>query len=158
MRFFLVDRVDELRPGEFVRGVKNVTLSDPIMHDHFPENPIFPGTLIVEAMAQLAGFLVELTFNTDDKNIRRAVLGQIDKAKFHEPCVPGDQLVLTCRLASELEGAARVEAEAEVAGKCIARAQLTVVLRKVDSEKVHEQRRELYRIWTRNLKQDITIR
>lgn len=158
MRFFLIDRVDEIRPGEFARGVKNVTMSEDFMQDHFPDHPVFPGTLIVEAMAQLAGFLVEMTFNTDDKNVRRAVLGQIDKAKFHQPCLPGDQLEVTCRLISTLEGAARVEAEAQVAGSRVARAELTVVLRRVESEKVHQQRRELYRIWTKNLNQEITIR
>ena len=59
MRFLLIDRIDEIRPGEFARGVKNVTMSEDFMQDHFPGFPVFPGTLIIEAMAQLGGYLAE---------------------------------------------------------------------------------------------------
>src|SRR5262249_56251763 len=57
MRYFLVDKVTELVPGERIRGVKCVSLSDEVLHDHFPDFPVMPGALIVEAGAQLAGFL-----------------------------------------------------------------------------------------------------
>lgn len=152
MRFYLIDRVDEIIPGERARAVKNVAMSDDILRDHFPENPIFPGTLIVESLAQLGGFLVEATFNKNKKGVRRAVLAQIEKAKFHEPCRPGDQLQLKCQLLSSLEGAAQVEGEAQVNGVKVARATLTFVLRKVDSKALDEQRRDLYKQWTRRLK------
>ena len=108
MRFFLVDRVDELIPGERIKGVKNVSLSEEIFNEHFPDYPIFPGTLVVEALAQLGGCLVEATVNQDKDNARRAILGQIEKAKFPVPAQPGDRLVLTCRLLSPWEGAARL--------------------------------------------------
>ena len=152
VRFYLIDRVDEIHPGEGARGIKNIAMSDDILRDHFPENPIFPGTLIVESLAQLGGFLVEATFNKNKKDVRRAVLAQIEKAKFHEPCRPGDQLRLECRLVSSLEGAAQIEGEAQVNGTKVARATLTFVLRKVDSKAVHEQRKDLYKQWTRGLK------
>jgi 3-hydroxyacyl-[acyl-carrier-protein] dehydratase len=157
MRFFLVDRVDELKPGEIVRGVKNITLSDEILQDHFPENPVFPGTLIVEALAQIGGFLIEVTFNRDKDNVRRAVLGQIKEAKFYEPVKPGDQLELRCALSSTLDDAAQVEGEAHVRGRRVARATLTFVMRTVVSDKVHQQRREIYKIWTRELKPEFPI-
>ena len=158
MRFFLVDRVDELRPGELIRGVKNVTLSEDFLHDHFPSQPLFPGTLLIEALAQLGGCLVEATFNTRDDDVRRAILAQVDRAKFHEPVRPGDQLTIVCRLASALEGAARVQGEARVGEREVARATLLFALRAVSSERVHRQRREIYEIWTRHLNLGFTLR
>ena len=158
MRFFFVDRVDELRPGERIRGVKNVTYNEDFLEDHFPDNPIYPGTLIVEALAQLGGFLVECTFNTSEETPRRAVLAQIEKAKFYEPVTPGDQLQLQCEIVSTLEGAAQIKGEAGINGKRAASVTLLFVLWKVDSEKVHRQRRDLYRLWTQKLKLDFPIR
>jgi 3-hydroxyacyl-[acyl-carrier-protein] dehydratase len=151
MRFYFVDRVWELKPGELVRGIKNVAMSEDVLDDHFPDNPLYPGTLIVEALAQIGGFLVECSTREGESDPRRAVLGQIDKAKFHQPCRPGDQVELRCKLVSVLEGAAQVEGEATVQGKRAAQAMLTFRMVKVDSEEVHRQRRRLYRLWTRDL-------
>jgi 3-hydroxyacyl-[acyl-carrier-protein] dehydratase len=149
MRFFLVDRVDEIVPGQSIRGVKGVTLSEGYLHDHFPENPLFPGTLMVEALAQLGGFLVEASCPADPQP--RAVLAQIERAKLYHPVRPGDQLDLRGRLLSTLEGAAQLEGQAFVGTTRVAVATLTFVLRQVDSERVHQQRRELYGLWTRHL-------
>src|SRR4029079_7831143 len=63
MRYYLIDKVTELTAGQSARGVKCVTLTDEVVHDHFPDFPMLPGALIVEAAAQLAGFLLEMTFN-----------------------------------------------------------------------------------------------
>lgn len=151
MRYFLIDKVLELQPGERIRGVKCVTLSDEILHDHFPDHPILPGVLVVEAAAQLAGYLLEVTFHRPGTTPARAVLAQIQNAKFHEACGPGDRLEIECLLRSRLEGAAQVEAEMRVGDRRVARAALTFVMKSVDSERVHEQRRMLYRLWTRDL-------
>lgn len=158
MRFFLVDRVDELRPGEMIRGVKNVTLSEDFLQDHFPSQPLFPGTLMIEALAQLGGCLVEATFNTSDDDVRRAILAQVDRAKFNGMVRPGDQLTIVCTLVSALEGAAQVRGEARVGEREVARATLLFALRAVDSERVHRQRREIYEIWTRHLNLGFTLR
>lgn len=151
MRFILVDRVEEIRPGEFIRGIKNITLSDDVFTDHFPGHPLFPGTLIVEALAQLGGCLAECSFHQTSSETRRAVLMQIREAKFHAPCLPGDQLELACTMASSLEHVARLEGEATVRGKRIAAVELTFRLIQVDTEAVHQQRRELYRTWMQGL-------
>jgi 3-hydroxyacyl-[acyl-carrier-protein] dehydratase len=151
VRFYLVDRVSELQPGRLVRGVKNVAMSEDVLGEHFPDNPLYPGTLIVEALAQIGGFLVECSLREGAADPRRAVLGQIDRAKFHQPCRPGDQVELRCTLLSSLEGAAQVEGEATVQGSRAAHATLTFRMVKVDSEEVHRQRRSLYRLWTRHL-------
>ena len=84
MRYFLIDKVTDLVVGERARGVKNITLSDEILHDHFPDYPIMPGALILEAAAQLAGFLLEMTFNKAGAPLLRALLIQVQQAKFHE--------------------------------------------------------------------------
>lgn len=157
MRYFLLDRVTDLVPGASARGIKNVTLTDEVLHDHFPDHPIFPGALLVEAMAQLAGFLLEVTENGEGKPIVRALLGQIRRAKFERPAEPGDRVEIDVRLGRSLDTAAEVEAEAHVDGARIARASLTFVLRRVESERVHEQRRALYRLWTKRLGREIPI-
>jgi 3-hydroxyacyl-[acyl-carrier-protein] dehydratase len=148
VRYFLLDKITAFEPGHFARGVKNVSLTDEVLHDHFPDHPIFPGALLVEAMAQLAGFLLE-SGRADAPE--RAILAQIEKAKFHAPAGPGDQILLEVTLAQRLEAAAQVEATAHVAERCIGRARLTFMLRRVESARVTEQRSMLYRIWTREL-------
>ena len=158
MRFFLVDRVIEIEPGASARGIKNLSLADEVFEDHFPEHPIFPGTLLIEALAQLAGFLAECTYHAAATDTRRAVLAQIEKAKFHRPCRPGDQVELVARLTGQLEGATQLDTEAHVRGERAAAATLTFRLIRVDSEKVHEQRRALYKLWTSDLELPFTIR
>lgn len=157
MRYFLIDRVTELLPGERARGLKNITLSDEVLHDHFPDHPIMPGALVVEAAAQLGGFLLEMTVNKPGSALLRAVLVQIDQAKFYGPAGPGDSLEVTTTLDAIRETAATINADVRVAGRRIARADLTFVLRGVDSERVHEQRRYLYRLWTKDLQPPIVI-
>jgi 3-hydroxymyristoyl/3-hydroxydecanoyl-(acyl carrier protein) dehydratase len=157
MRYFLLDRVIEVVPGESARGIKCVTLTDEVVHDHFPDYPILPGALLVEAMAQLGGFLIEITRNADDAPLVRALLVQIKSAKFSKPAEPGDQIELRVRLGSALDAAAQIDAEAWVGSTRIARAELTFMLRAIDSERVHEQRRNLYRLWTRGLATPVRI-
>jgi 3-hydroxyacyl-[acyl-carrier-protein] dehydratase len=157
MRFFLIDRVTELLPGESARGVKNVTLTDEILHDHFPDHPIMPGVLVIEAASQLAGLLLEVTLNRAGEPIRRALLVQVELAKFHEPAGPGDQLDVVVRIESMREAAAQVVAEVTAGPKRVARAGLTFVMKTVESQRVHEQRRYIYKLWTRELKTPVEI-
>ena len=154
MRFFLIDRVDELVVGEKIRGVKCVTLTDEVLHDHFPGFPIFPGILIVEAVAQLAGFLLETTYVRDTPrpgDPLRAVLSQIDRARFYAPAAPGDRLTIEAQLGSIIGAAAQIKGLVTADGRKIASVGLTFVLRAIDAPAVHEQRRALYRLWTRHL-------
>jgi len=151
MRYFLIDKVTDLVVGERARGVKNITLSDEILHDHFPDYPVMPGTLILEAAAQLAGFLLEMTFNKAGGPLLRALLIQIQQAKFHETAGPGDRLDVEVTLNSRLEEAAQVAAEIRVGEKRIVRAVLTFVMKNIDSPRVHDQRRYIYKLWTKDL-------
>lgn len=157
MRYFLLDRVTEVTPGQSACGIKNVTLTDEVLHDHFPDYPILPGALLVEGMAQLAGFLLEVTHNADEKPLVRALLVGVDRAKFSRPAEPGDSITLRARLGASLDTAAQVDVEAAIGAERIARAHLTFMLKSVDSERVHDQRRSLYRLWTKHLATPVRI-
>ena len=149
MRYYLIDKVTELTVGERARGVKCTTLSDEVLHDHFPDFPMLPGALIVEAAAQLAGFLLEMTFNRPAEPVVRALLVQIQRVKFYEPVGPGERLEIVAAVESMRESSAQVTFDATVEGKAAARGTLTFVLRTIASARVHEQRRYVYALWTR---------
>src|SRR3954462_116675 len=151
MRYFLLDRITAFEAGKRACAIKCVTLTDEVLHDHFPDHPVLPGALLIESMSQLGGFLVELSFHKSGLPVRRAVLAQIKDAKFHHACKPGDRIELETELESQLEEAARVTAVASVDGQRVARAELIFILRQVDSARVHEQRRRIYEVWTRDL-------
>ncbi len=150
MRYFMIDRVTDLETGHSASAIKNVSLSENVLHDHFPDFPVFPGALVVEAMAQLGGFLIEMSYNTP-ASIRRALLAQIDRAKFHRPAEPGDQIRLKARLTDQMEDAAKVSVGADLGGEKMATATLTFILKEIDSQRIHEQRRYCYRLWTKHL-------
>ncbi|MGD1852083.1 MAG: 3-hydroxyacyl-ACP dehydratase FabZ [Cyanophyceae cyanobacterium] len=94
--FALVDPIIEYVPGEKAVGIKNVTFNEPHFQGHFPDRPLMPGVLIVEAMAQVGGIVMpQMQEEGDD---RLFVFGGIDKVRFRRPVVPGDQLVMTVEL------------------------------------------------------------
>jgi UDP-3-O-[3-hydroxymyristoyl] N-acetylglucosamine deacetylase/3-hydroxyacyl-[acyl-carrier-protein] dehydratase len=88
--FLLVDKIIEMEPGKRIVGVKNVTVNEPFFQGHFPQKPIMPGVLIIEAMAQTGGVLLLSFFDNYENKI--AYFVSIDKAKFRKPVIPGDQL------------------------------------------------------------------
>jgi UDP-3-O-[3-hydroxymyristoyl] N-acetylglucosamine deacetylase/3-hydroxyacyl-[acyl-carrier-protein] dehydratase len=86
----LVDRIVEMEPGKRVVGVKNVTVNEPFFQGHFPDHPIMPGVLIIEAMGQVGGMLLMGAF--DDPQDKVVYFMAIDSVKFRRPVVPGDQI------------------------------------------------------------------
>ena len=95
--FALVDRVIEHDPGKRAVAIKNVTLNEPQFQGHFPDRPLMPGVLIVEAMAQVGGLIVT---QMPDLPKGLFVFAGIDGVRFRRPVVPGDQLFITCELLS----------------------------------------------------------
>ncbi len=93
--FLFVDMITELELGERVVGIKNVTIDEPFFEGHFPENPIMPGVLVIEAMAQVGGILARLSVPESMKlEAGKAIyFAAIDKVKFRKPIVPGDQIL-----------------------------------------------------------------
>jgi 3-hydroxyacyl-[acyl-carrier-protein] dehydratase len=94
--FLLIDRVVhmELEPEKKIRAIKNVSMNEPFFAGHFPGNPVMPGVLIIESMAQAAGMLANLDASLQGKTGELYYLVKVDKAKFSKTVVPGDQLVL----------------------------------------------------------------
>jgi beta-hydroxyacyl-ACP dehydratase FabZ len=117
----LVDRILDFEPGQWIRGVKNISMSDPIFLGHFPKSPVFPGVLIVEAMAQTGGCLVLQTCeNRQDKLI---YFMSIDNVKFRKPVVPGDQLIMEVKVLTNKGKIAKLRGEAFVDGQKVAEAE-----------------------------------
>jgi 3-hydroxyacyl-[acyl-carrier-protein] dehydratase len=94
--FLLIDRVlsMELEPEKRLIGVKNISVNEPFFQGHFPGNPVMPGVLMIEAMAQAAGMLAHLAAEVDGKTGELYYLVKVDDARFSQVVVPGDQLVL----------------------------------------------------------------
>lgn len=119
--FLLVDRIVELE-AERVVGIKNVTINEPFFNGHFPEFPVMPGVLVVEAMAQTAGVLV--LKNIPDRESKLVLLVSIDGAKFRRPVVPGDQLRIEMTMLRRKGSVAKMAGRATVDGLLVAEAEL----------------------------------
>jgi 3-hydroxyacyl-[acyl-carrier-protein] dehydratase len=112
--FLLVDRVLTCTPGEDIRAIKNVTINEPFFNGHFPERPVMPGVLQLEALAQTAGILVYATLRKVPNADTRFYFAGIDKCRFRRPVVPGDQLVLTAKVDRNMKGIWRLSTVAYV--------------------------------------------
>jgi len=153
MRYYLIDKIVYFSHEEEAHALKAITLTDPILHDHFPDYPIYPGALILEGVAQLAGFLLEATFNKTDHNIRRAVFVQADKYKISIPSEPGEVIRYEVKLISTLEDAGRISFEVKSSsGEIRAKGNLTFKMMDINSPNVTKQRIDIYKIWTKGLK------
>ncbi len=102
--FLLVDRVLECKVGESIRAIKNVTFNEPFFVGHFPERPVMPGVMILEALAQTAGILTYATLRKVPNPGTRFYFAGIDNCRFRRPVVPGDQLILTSRVVRNMKG------------------------------------------------------
>ena len=102
--FLLVDRVTELKPGESIQALKNVTFNEPFFAGHFPHRKVMPGVLILEALAQACGILAFRTAGVWPNEDTRFYFVGIDDARFRKPVVPGDQLILRARFLRAVRG------------------------------------------------------
>lgn len=120
--FLLVDRILELEAGKRVVGIKNVTFNEEFFQGHFPGNPVMPGVLIVEAMAQVGA--VGLLASLPHRENKVIYLTGIDRCKFRRPVVPGDQLVIEVEMVSIKTRMSKCRAVAKVNGALCAEAEL----------------------------------
>jgi len=124
--FLLVDRVLELEPGVSCKALKNITGNEEFFAGHFPQRPLMPGVLIIEAMAQTCGLLA---FSIEDNPEEKWLLfAGIDKARFKAPVVPGDQLIMDVEMVSRRLSMTVFQTYARVDGKVVAQGELRMAL------------------------------
>jgi 3-hydroxyacyl-[acyl-carrier-protein] dehydratase len=123
----MIDRIVDIKGDDSAVGIKNVTFNEPIFQGHFPNNPIFPGVLILEGMAQTAGAIViKYDASGDSKSI--VMLLGIDSARFRKPAGPGDTIEYHISKLHRRRTVGRYRAEAKVDGVVIAEAELTAMI------------------------------
>src|SRR6201981_1173200 len=124
--FLLIDRVIDLTRRERIVAIKNVTINEPFFQGHFPNLPIMPGVLIVEAIAQAGGAL--LLTEVEDRDQKLMVFTGIERARFRRPIIPGDQVRIEVEVKSWRMNAVRMEGKAFVGDKRVAEATVTCQL------------------------------
>ncbi len=124
--FLLVDKIIEIDVDRSAIGIKNVTMNEPHFQGHFPGQPVMPGVLIVEAMAQTAGAICINTLATDKPSL--VYFMTIDNAKFRKPVVPGDRLEIHVRKLKQRGNLWRFACEAMVEGAKVAEAEISAML------------------------------
>ena len=145
MRFHLIDRIEEICYGRHIVGVKCISLSDDVFNEHFPGYPIFPGSLVLEGMAQLAGSFFEIMMDHQGIERRQSVLVMANRVKWMRPAEPGDRIVFRADIQSMREdfGVARVVASID--GEPSASGELTFSFVHIDDENLRRTRGDLYR-------------
>jgi 3-hydroxyacyl-[acyl-carrier-protein] dehydratase len=123
--FLLVDRIIEMEPGIRALGIKNVTINEGFFQGHFPEQPIMPGVLILEALAQVAGVLA---FSSEASEGRSVYFMSIEKAKFRRPVLPGDQLKLEVKILQRRGNVWKFSGSAVVEQKLATEAEFTAMV------------------------------
>ena len=124
--FLLIDRVVEFEPKQRLVAIKNVTINEPFFQGHFPGAPIMPGVLVIEAMAQAGAVLMMSEF--EDRHSKLALFTGIEKAKFRNQVVPGDQIRIEVKVLAFKSRLGRMEATAHVDGKLACEATLTCII------------------------------
>jgi len=121
--FLLIDKIIACTPGESITAVKNVTINEPFFQGHFPGNPVMPGVLIIEAMAQAGGVLSHVTVG-DIEPKPLYYLVAVDETRFRKPVTAGDQLLLTVSVDRVIRGMWRYVCSASVDGSAAVSARI----------------------------------
>jgi 3-hydroxyacyl-[acyl-carrier-protein] dehydratase len=128
--FLLIDRMIEVVPGERAVGIKNVTANEEFFQGHFPQHPVMPGVLVMEAMAQVGGVLV---LSQEDHKGKMPFLCGLDKVRFRKPVVPGDQLVMEATIVQMKGDVGRIRVVGKVGNDVAAEGECLYTLRSVQS-------------------------
>ncbi len=130
--FLLVDRVLSYEAGRHLTAIKNVTINEPFFQGHFPGHPVMPGVLIIEALAQASGVLTSLSASEEQRSNALYYLVKVDKARFSQTVVPGDQLVLKVEQKRVLKKMGLYACSALVDGKEVASCEMLCAERSRD--------------------------
>lgn len=128
--FLLVDRVLEMQAGESIVALKNVTFNEAHFAGHFPQYPVMPGVLVIEALAQAGGVLAWESARAEERQVTILYLAGLEEVRFKHPVTPGDQLLLRAKLERHRRGLWRFACAAEVDGQLAAEARILMVTRK----------------------------
>lgn len=128
--FLLVDRVLECHKGKSLMALKNVTINEEFFQGHFPGNPVMPGVLMLEALAQAAGLLAFITEDVYPDQITQFYFAGIDEVRFRKPVRPGDQLILKVNVERVMRGIWKYAAVAEVAGEEVTSCKMMIAVGK----------------------------
>lgn len=130
--FRMIDRVLEIEKGRKAVALKNVSIDEPYFLGHFPKEPILPGVLIVEAMAQTGGLAFQSSFEKEEEGI--PVLARIEEFRLKRKVIPGDQLIIEGEVLHVFSGMAKVKVFARVEGEIVAEGTLILAKRPTDKE------------------------
>ena len=120
----LVDRITEYKAYENISGYKNITINEDVFNGHFPLNPIFPGVLTIEALAQVSGILGFASTNTTASDGKLYLFAGVDDVRFKRPVVPGDKLILNSTVKTVKRNIWRFQTQALVEDKIVCKAEL----------------------------------
>ncbi len=152
MRFHMLDRIETICYGKYITAVKCISLSDDVFNEHFPGYPIFPGSLILEGLAQLGGSFFEITMKEQGLPVKRAVLTIVRQLKLRKPAGPGDKLLYRAEIVSMQDDYGVVNVSASLEGDICAEGELMFHFVNLPNEKIKQSREELYEIVTKNVK------
>ena len=129
--FLLIDRVTDLTKGESIKGYKNITVNEEMFNGHFPGQPIMPGVLILESMAQISGILAFESRGGRPADGTNYLFGGVEKAKFRRQVIPGDRLEIHSSIVAERKIMMKFDCEAYVDGQLACSATLSIVEQKM---------------------------
>ncbi len=153
MRFHLVDRVDEVCYDKYIVGVKCITLADDVFNEHFPGYPIFPGSLIQEGLAQLAGSFFEIILNKRGMPMKRSILTVVNKMKFRKPAEPGDKLIYRADIRSLNEEFGVAGVVATLDGEVCAEGEMIFYFITIEDADLLKSRETVYRFCMKNARE-----
>ncbi|WP_456470362.1 3-hydroxyacyl-ACP dehydratase FabZ [Caminibacter sp.] len=126
--FLLVDRITDVKNGEYVEGYLNISITNQVFQGHFPGHPIYPGVLIIEGMAQTGAILPFTVMDKDELSDKVVYFMSIDKAKFRKPVLPGDKLVYKISTIKHRGKIWHLKGEAYVEGELVSEAELKAMI------------------------------
>jgi 3-hydroxymyristoyl/3-hydroxydecanoyl-(acyl carrier protein) dehydratase len=145
----MIDRIEELKKLDYAVGIKCISLSDDVFEHHFPGQPVYPGALLTESMAQLGGALLEISLRDQMDYCPRCVLSKVT-AKFRDFAKPGDRLEMRAEILSRREESAKVKTSCKQDDKLVCEAEMLFVFLEVDDAKLEASRQEYLELITRN--------
>jgi 3-hydroxyacyl-[acyl-carrier-protein] dehydratase len=149
----MIDRVEEICYDKYITAVKCITLADDVFDYHFPGNPVFPGTLIIEGFAQLSGMFLELIIKRREWPQKLCVPTIVNKIKFRKTAKPGDRLFMRADIVSVREDYGVVNVKAEIDGETCTEGQMTFAFFESKDQKLHRSRLEAYDVYMKHARE-----